>query len=61
MIAYLKGVLTEKDIAKVVVECCGVGYEVSIPLSTFDRLPADSRTLQVGTCRVNSSKLKSLA
>ena len=49
MIAYLKGVLTEKDIAKVVVECCGVGYEVSIPLSTFDRLPAEGGEVKLYT------------
>ena len=39
MIAYVRGVLTEKDPARVVVEAAGVGYEVLIPLSTFDRLP----------------------
>ena len=40
MIAYIKGTLAEKDPARVVVECGGVGYEAFIPLSTFDRLPA---------------------
>ncbi len=40
MIAYLKGVLAEKDITRVVVDCGGVGYEAAVPLSTFDRLPA---------------------
>ena len=39
MIAYVRGVLTEKDPTRVVVEAVGVGYEVLIPLSTFDRLP----------------------
>ena len=39
MIAYVRGVLTEKDPMRVVVEAAGVGYEVLIPLSTFDRLP----------------------
>ena len=39
MIAYVRGVLTEKDTTRVVVEAAGVGYEVLIPLSTFDRLP----------------------
>ena len=41
MIAYLRGVLAEKEITRVVVECHGVGYEAAIPLSTFDRLPAE--------------------
>ena len=40
MIAYLKGILAEKEPARVVVECCGVGYEAFIPLCTYDRLPA---------------------
>ena len=39
MVAYVRGVLTEKDPTRVVVEAAGVGYEVLIPLSTFDRLP----------------------
>ena len=39
MIAYVRGVLTEKEPTRVVVEAAGVGYEVLIPLSTFDRLP----------------------
>lgn len=40
MIAYLRGILAEKNPAMVVVECGGVGYECLIPLSTYDRLPA---------------------
>ena len=39
MVGYVRGVLTEKDPTRVVVEAAGVGYEVLIPLSTFDRLP----------------------
>lgn len=39
MIAYVKGLLAEKDPTRVVVEAAGVGYELVIPLSTFDRLP----------------------
>ena len=39
MIAYVRGVLAEKSPARAVVEACGVGYELLIPLSTFDRLP----------------------
>jgi len=49
MIAYLKGILAEKDISCVVVECGGVGYEVSIPLSTFDRLPAEGGEVKLFT------------
>ena len=39
MIAYVRGVLAEKDTGRVVVEAGGVGYELLIPVSTFDRLP----------------------
>ncbi len=39
MIAYIKGTLTEKDPTRVVIEACGVGYEILIPLSTYDKLP----------------------
>ncbi len=49
MIAYLKGVLAEKDISRVVVECGGVGYEAAIPLSTFDRLPAEGGEVKLFT------------
>ncbi len=49
MIAYLRGELAEKDISRVVVECGGVGYEVAIPLSTFDRLPAEGEQVKLYT------------
>ena len=39
MIAYIRGTLAEKDPTRVVREAAGVGYELTIPLSTFDRLP----------------------
>ena len=49
MIAYLKGLLVEKDPARVVVECGGVGYEAFIPLCTFDRLPAKGAEVMLRT------------
>lgn len=49
MIAYLRGVLAEKEITRVVVECHGVGYEAAIPLSTFDRLPAEGDEVKLYT------------
>jgi Holliday junction DNA helicase RuvA len=39
MIAYLRGRLLEKHPNQVVVETGGVGYDVSIPVSTFSLLP----------------------
>ena len=41
MIAYIRGTLTEKYMTRVVVEAAGVGYELLIPLSTFDKLPRE--------------------
>ena len=39
MIARLKGILLEINLTQVVVDVHGVGYLVSIPMSTYDRLP----------------------
>jgi len=41
MIAYVRGVLAEKAPDRVVIEAGGVGYELLIPLSTFDKLPRE--------------------
>ncbi len=49
MIVHLNGTLVEKDVTLVVVECGGVGYEALIPLSTFDRLPAEGATVKLFT------------
>ena len=49
MIVHLNGKLVEKDITRVVVECGGVGYEALIPLSTFDRLPAEGADVKLYT------------
>jgi Holliday junction DNA helicase RuvA len=38
MIAYLSGKLLEKSTNSVIIDVAGVGYEVSIPLSTFYEL-----------------------
>ena len=40
MIDYLRGILAEKEPGHVTVEANGVGYGASIPLSTYERLPA---------------------
>ena len=39
MIAHLRGILIEKHPNEVIVECGGVGYAVSVPVSTFTALP----------------------
>jgi len=40
MIAYLQGQLAEATPTQVIVDCHGVGYAVSIPVSSYDKLPA---------------------
>jgi Holliday junction DNA helicase RuvA len=40
MITFLQGKVVEKQPTRVVVDVNGVGYEVFIPLSSFDRLPS---------------------
>lgn len=49
MIDYLQGVLAVKQPARAVVEAAGVGYEVSIPLSTYDRLPDEGKPVKLLT------------
>jgi Holliday junction DNA helicase RuvA len=39
MIGRLSGILFDKNPAQLVVDCNGVGYEVSVPMSTFYNLP----------------------
>lgn len=41
MIAYIRGTLAEKEPTRAVIEAAGVGYELLIPLSTYDRLPRE--------------------
>jgi Holliday junction DNA helicase RuvA len=38
LISYIKGTLVEKTPARVVVEAYGLGYEILIPLSSYDAL-----------------------
>ena len=49
MITFLHGKLTDAQPAQVTVEVHGVGYEVLIPLSSFDRLPAVGSELRLLT------------
>jgi Holliday junction DNA helicase RuvA len=39
MIAWLSGVLRHKAIDSLIIDVGGVGYEVTVPLSTFSRVP----------------------
>jgi Holliday junction DNA helicase RuvA len=40
MIAFLRGTILEKHPNQVIVDAGGVGYDVTIPISTFSALPA---------------------
>jgi Holliday junction DNA helicase RuvA len=47
MITFLEGSVVEKQPTRVVLNVAGVGYEVMIPLSSFDRLPALRETCHI--------------
>jgi len=39
MISFVEGTLSESWPTRVVISCQGVGYEIQIPVTTYDRLP----------------------
>ncbi len=47
MYSYLKGVLSEKCLTTIVVDCNGVGYEMFVPLSTYDKLPEIKKEVKI--------------
>ena len=47
MIAWVEGILREKSPTRVVVDVSGVGYELSIPLSTVTALPDPGEMLSL--------------
>jgi Holliday junction DNA helicase RuvA len=49
MITFLRGKLVEALPTQIVVDVGGVGYEVLIPLSSFDKLPARSGDITILT------------
>lgn len=49
MIGFLKGTLVEALPTQALVDVNGVGYEVLIPLSSFDRLPAAGQEVRLLT------------
>ena len=49
MITFLEGKLDTKQLARIVVNVGGVGYEVSIPLSSYDRLPLEGEPCRILT------------
>ena len=64
MIAYVRGVLAEKEPTRAVIEAAGVGYELFIPLSTYDRLPktgAEAKLLAYHSVREDDEVLYGFA
>ena len=49
MIARLTGILAEAEPTEIIVDVQGVGYSVSIPLSTFEKLPPLREAVTVHT------------
>jgi Holliday junction DNA helicase RuvA len=49
MITFLEGTLVESLPTQIVVAVQGVGYQVLIPLSSFDRLPAPGQPVKILT------------
>lgn len=47
MIVFLEGELDSKEPTRAVIQAGGVGYEVFVPLSSFDRLPAEGQRLRI--------------
>jgi len=47
MITFLEGILEEKQPARIVLNVGGVGYEVFIPLCSFDRLPPEGEMCRI--------------
>ena len=47
MITFLEGTLVEKAPTRVVLNVGGVGYEVFIPLRSYDRLPAENQPYRI--------------
>ena len=47
MIIYLNGELVEKEPMRIVLDVGGVGYEVFISLTSYDKLPAPGNTIKI--------------
>lgn len=39
MIAYIEGVIAEKTPTRIILDVNGIGYELLVPISTFEKLP----------------------
>ena len=60
MISYVRGVLSEKSPTRAVLEAAGLGYELLIPISTYEKLPregADAKLLAYHCVREDDESL----
>jgi Holliday junction DNA helicase RuvA len=49
MIAFIKGILELKEPNRVIVDVNGIGYELSVPISTYERLPPVGEEVKLHT------------
>jgi Holliday junction DNA helicase RuvA len=49
MFDFLRGKLEDKETDRIVVEAQGVGYKISIPLSTYEKLPPPGTEVKIYT------------
>jgi len=49
MYHYLEGILAQKNPVQIVVDVAGVGYELTIPLSTYSLLPEPGQAIHILT------------
>jgi Holliday junction DNA helicase RuvA len=52
MISYLQGTIADLQTTRAVIDVQGVGYEVLIPLSSFDKLPGEGKPARLLTVLV---------
>lgn len=50
MITFLEGVVVEKSPTRLAINVGGIGYEVFIPLRSYDRLPAENQPCRILVC-----------
>jgi len=47
MFEYVRGVLAEKSVSEAIVEAAGIGYVLTIPLSTYEKLPLPGENVKL--------------
>jgi len=47
MFSYLHGKLTEKNLISITIDCAGVGYDLAISLTTYEKLPQLNETVKL--------------